>query len=360
MTVKAPPPAPQRVSLRHIARELQLSTSTVSDILNPEKTGRYNAHTVQRVREAVERLHYIPSKTAQLMRQKKSTTLGLVLTRDFRNPYFARLAHAAQTVARRLGYLLETVIVDDGDTGSESECVRRLEDQRVEGVVIGPLYEPLDVERHAALVGIHCPVVTLGGSGDRRWDDVRLDAMEGWKNLLQHLHGLGHRRIVLFGLPLSKAPHVAALSRTLPALAQREGFAKGTDVRLLTDTGDCAQAYAAADEFLAAWRTRPARQRPTAAVCLNDLTAMTFLAACHAHGLRVPDDLSVTGCDNLPESAYWSPPLTTLDNFVDRQMDMALRRLLERIDRPSDPRVRLMIEPALVARASTGVPPDGC
>lgn len=357
MTVEIAKSANKRVSLRQLAKELRLSTGTISDILNPERVDRYNAETVKRVNEAVERLQYVPSKAARLMRQKRSRTLGFLLTRDFRNPYFARLAHAAQVVARRLGYMLETVIVDDADTGSEAECVRRLEEQRVEGVIIGPLYEPLDVERHAVLVGIHCPVVTLGGSGDRRWDDVRLDAAEGWRSLLRHAHGLGHRRVVLFGLPLSQAPHVSALSQSLPALARDEGFAEATEPLLLTDSGDYARAYATALAYLDAWTARPVGERPTVAVCLNDLTAMTLMAACHARGVRIPGDLSVTGCDNLPESGYWYPPLTTLDNFVERQMDMAIHRLLERIERPDDPRVMLLIEPALVARASTGAPP---
>jgi len=96
----------------------------------------------------------------------------------------------------------------------------------------------------------------------------------------------------------------------------------------------------------------PASDRPTAVICHNDQVATTALSAFSHAGIRVPGDLSIIGYDNLPESAFLVPALTTIDNHVELQMKQSVERLLERINNPDASRRVYMVQPTLVERQS--------
>ena len=118
------------------------------------------------------------------------------------------------------------------------------------------------------------------------------------------------------------------------------------------DTGRFEDYYQAALAFVKEWKTQPGGSRPTAMLCANDQVAMTALAAFHAEGVQVPGDISLVGFDNLPESAYTIPALTSCDNHVENLMNAAVELLLRRIREPQAPRQTVLLDPELVSRNS--------
>ena len=110
--------------------------------------------------------------------------------------------------------------------------------------------------------------------------------------------------------------------------------------------------YAGALEFARRWKSASEAERPTAMICLNDEVAMTAISALASEGISVPQQISLVGCDNIPESEYVVPAVTTIDNHVEQQMSAAVTLLLRRLKNPEASPVLRKISPSLVKRKS--------
>ena len=354
----------RRVTLLDIARHTGLSRTTVSDILNrPDAAHLYADETRRRVADAVRGLGYSVHTGAQKLARGRSNLIGLVLLRDFANPYFARLADAVDREVRRRGMRLQLAVRNcDGD--DEAECARRdaelvaqMQADAVEGLLLGPVYEELDLSQHGALLRGRLPTVLFGGSASQPLDCVAEDADAGRGLSIDHLAGLGHRRIGFLCAPPSRTDPTRA--DHLPVLRQlrRSGrFAGAEWVAWHPDAGDLDGYAEAAGSWADQWLAADPADRPTAVLTLNDAAAVAALGVFARRGVRVPADLSVVGYDNLPESGHLVPPLTTVDNDVAGQVGRAVGRLVGRIADPSLPHEQITVAPRLVARGSTAPP----
>ena len=138
--------------------------------------------------------------------------IGLVLLRGLTNPYFARLADAVEREVRRRGMRLQMAVSSDDDTADPADRARREADliaqmraDAVEGLLLGPVYEDLDLREHAALIDGRLPTVLLaGGAADAPPDVVGDDAAAGWRLAAEHLRDLGHRRVGFLCAPPSR------------------------------------------------------------------------------------------------------------------------------------------------------------
>lgn len=332
------------VTIKQVARLADVSTTTVSYVLNG--TGSVTEATRQRVLEAVAALDYQPHYAARSLRSR-SRTLGLVLPAHgdhLADPAFADiLAGLSAAAAQRGYYLLLATVEAEGD--GRDVCLSLARTGRVDGLV---LLDPLvDDERAAALREAGVPHVCAGRvEGEASSPFVAIDGRAGAQIAVQHLLGLGHRRIGLIQLPSDMAdsePRYIGYAEALTAA----GIA--VDPQLIVEGGRReADGYQAIGELL------DAPEPPTAVLACTDDLAFGALHALHDAGLGVGTDISLVGFDDLPLAAHTQPPLTTL-----RQPRRALGEQLaalvdEAIIEQKRPAQGIFLQPRLVIRRSSG------
>ena len=347
--ITAPSP---RVTLQHVAALTGLGRTTVSDILNRDAASKYSKETRSLVYRAVKESGYTPARAAQQLARGRSGQIGLMLMRDFANPYFARIADAVERELRERGYRLQLALTD-GNPETERARILQMQSDRVEGLIVGPVYETLDLEQHKNLWQGNIPLVLFGSNLAAGFDEVTLNMSAGVSTSFELLIQRGHRKIGALAIPPSRLqPDQPNPNNEFVTIAKRLGVYAPEWFEWQQDTGRFEDSHAAAVRFARRWKLADPANRPTAMVCLNDQVAMTALSAFHQEGIRCPDDISLIGHDNLPEGAYLVPALTTIDNHVELQMKQSVERLLERINNPDAPRRVYMVQPTLVERQS--------
>ncbi|WP_042368208.1 LacI family DNA-binding transcriptional regulator [Streptacidiphilus neutrinimicus] len=320
--------------LAEVARKVGVSEATVSRVLNG-RSGVSDA-TRQTVLTALDVLGY--ERPTQL-RGVRARLVGLVLP-ELQNPIFPALAETVGGALVQLGF---TPVLCTRSAGglTEAEYVTMLLDQQVSGVVF---CGGLSSEEHRQLLERGVPVVLLNAAVDHPgFPQVATDDAAAVEQAFTHLHALGHRRIGLLVGPPEHAPsaHKAQTFRTLAA-ARGLGSAQLVAHALFSFEGGQA---AAADLI---------RAGATAVVCGSDILALGAIRAARRAGLHVPRDFSAVGFDDSAFMNYTDPPLTTLRQPIDAMARAAVQLLVNQIDGNAPTPRRLLHEPELVVRGSTG------
>ncbi|MEV4440664.1 LacI family DNA-binding transcriptional regulator [Streptomyces sp. NPDC049577] len=344
----------RRPTIKDIARRAGVSESAVSFALN----GRpgVSAATRERVRRVADQLGWQPSTAARALSGEGSATVGLVLARPASTlgveSFFLRLVSGIQEAlaVRRLGLLFQ--VVEDLD----AECAvhrRWWAEHRVDGVLVVDPRE--DDPRPALLAGLGLPAVVIGAPGDGREDPpggavsrLWADDAAAMASVVDHLHTLGHRRIVhVAGLP--DLAHTRRRIASLRAEAARRALPEATSVT--TDYSD-AQGAEATRRVLAA------PHPPTAIVYDNDVMAVAGLAVAAERGLAVPRDLSVVAWDDSVLCRTTHPPLTALVRDTAAFGRRAAEQLVALLDGGPARSVQDVL-PRLEPRGSTAPPTAG-
>ncbi|MCA5892242.1 LacI family transcriptional regulator [Isoptericola sp. NEAU-Y5] len=277
---------------RDVAQLAGVSVSTVSRAL--ARAGNVSAATQQRVAEAAARLGYQPDPTARGLRMGRTNAIGLVVP-DLENPYFASVTKGVQARARAAGYAL-FVTDSEEDPATEPTLVAEFA-RRVDGIILAS--PRTDDETLRGMVH-GAPTVLVSRDADGV-PSVAVDDADGMTQVLGHLHALGHRRVGVAAGPgnsWSGLRRVAGLRR---AAEQLDGV---TLVELGSFPPYFSGGFAAADHAVAA--------EVTAVVAFNDLMALGILDRLRGRGVRVPDDMSVVGFDDVAVATLVSPALTTV------------------------------------------------
>lgn len=324
-------------TMRDVAHEAGVSKALVSIVFR-EAPGASEG-TRARVFAAAERIGYRANRTASLLARTRTRQLGVVL--DLDNGFHAELADAALEAADDAGYQL--VLSPRTRRHDEAAAVTTALEFRCEAVlVIGPR---LPSDHLAHLVGA-TPLIAVGrdvaGAGT---DVVRSADDAGMVAVVDHLADLGHRRIV----------HVCGGEGEI-AQQRREGFARGTRRRgvaadILRGGPTEADGRRAADTLLAGG------ELPTAVAAFNDNCALGILDVLARRGVRIPDDLSLTGYDDTPVTRLAAIDLTSVAQDADRLARLAVATALERLDAGRTERSVLVFDPRLHVRGSSGPPP---
>jgi LacI family transcriptional regulator len=296
---------------------------------------------LQRVTAAAEALGYRPNLVAAALRRQVTNTIGLVIP-QISNPFFPTLVESIewqlQSTTRQL------LLCDSrGDAEVEQHRLQALVDRQVDGIMISPC----DAVRSADAVhgtALQVPLVQI----DRRitgnaTDWVGVDDEVGMRLVVEHVAIVGARSAVFVG---SVPTNSSALSRLAAFSSESSGFGLRTSEPLLGDF-TVVWGIEAARVLLAA------RQLPDAVVCGNDLIAIGLLRHFLLAGVRVPDDVLVTGFDDIASAELSAPSLTTVRQPHDAIAFEALRLLTERLDRRDGPYQRISMTPELVVREST-------
>jgi LacI family transcriptional regulator len=330
------------VTIDDVAREAGVSISTVSHVING--TRFVSETTKERVLAAIERLRYEPSSVAQSLKRDKSHAIGLLIT-DISNPFFTSLVRGVEDVASRAGYSVILCNTDE-DPRRELSYLRMLRRKRVDGILLAPtgITQPyLD-----SLVEAGFPIVCIDRpSPGRRCDAVLVENAAGACAAVEHLVGLGHRRI---GIISGLAP-VGTSSERLEGYRQALRAHRLREDPLLVREGNSRLdgGYRRMLELL------DLPVRPTAVFTTNNLMTLGALGALQARGVRVPEDVAVVGFDDFEWAMVLRPRLTTVAQPTYGIGEAAARLLLERIEkRTDDPPRRVVLPTRLLVRESCG------
>ena len=323
-----------------VARLAGVSHQTVSRVLNNHPNVR--VETARRVRAAIAELGYRPNRAARALVTGRSQLLGVVaLNTTLYGP--ASLLTAFERAAGNAGFAVSVGSVGSLDRQSISAVIERHLDQRVAGIVaIAPVASAAE-----AMDGLtaEVPLVTIDGDPQRPTAGVTVDQAAGARAATQHLLDAGHRTVWHVSGPadwFDSAGRVAGWEATL-----RDA---GTEVPpVLPADWSAASGYRVG-------QTLARIPEVTAVFAANDHLALGILRALHERGLRVPDDISVVGFDDVPEAGYFIPPLTTVRPDFHAVAERALSLLLLQIEAGTPSAELHTLAPALVQRGSVARP----
>lgn len=323
-----------------VAAAAGVSHQTVSRALKGDPTVREEIRV--RVDEAVQRLQYRPNAAARALASRRTRTLGLLATglSDF-GP--SSITAAFNAAARRAGWDVAIEAVDHPDASMVRASAEALLNRNVEALVV---VSPTDRVAEALGRAVRAvPLITTVPEGVPGAAVVAIDHEEGAALAVRHLAELGHRRVV----------HVAGPADWPEAVLRLAGWRREAE-RLGLEAGEPLRGDWTAATGHRIGAALAAGEPPTAVFAANDQTALGMLAAFREAGLRVPQDVSVVGFDDVPEAPYLAPPLTT----VRQDFPVLGQKLMGRVDAllsGADPEPESIV-PELVLRASTAPPRD--
>lgn len=328
--------------IKDVAKLAGVSTATVSHVVN--KTRFVSAETTARVLSAIERIGYTPNAHARNLASGRSRTLGLIIS-DIANPFFPELVKSIQERAIERGY--DVILANTNyDPQRTVACVQRMLEQRVSGVAI--MTSEMDFALTERLAEREIAVVFLDvGKVGPHTSNIVVNYEQGIRQGVEHLLALGHRRIAYISGPQqmkSAARRRAAFERTMKKYQASLHTAPSVFEGNLRAEGG----QQAARELL---RLDPL---PTAVVSANDLMAIGALGVLKSAGLRVPQDISVIGFDDILFASLTDPPLTTIALSRAEIGRAAVEALLHTINDADNKGRRVRIGTRLVLRNSTG------
>ena len=321
------------VTIADIAALTGVAPSTVSRALN--KPGRVNAVTRERIQAAARELNYVPNSQARALTSGRTGTIA-VLVSDVTNPFYFGLIRGTQQQLKAAGYA--QLLIDTEDSGEhEAEMLHKMR-RSLDGAILAASRLP---ERALAALADEIPLVTVNRNV-RGVLSVLIDTPAGIGQAVEHLISLGHRDIVYAAGP-DRSWSNQARWQAMQAAATRHGrtFRRVGPFPPGRDSGS-----AAADAVL--------NTGASACVAFNDLLAIGMLTRLRERGVRVPDDLSVVGCDDIVGADFCDPPLTTLTAPIEQAGRVAVALLLSRLDEVQVARRTVLLPTHLTVRRSTG------
>lgn len=301
----------------------------------------------ERVEAAITALEYRPLAVARGMRGR-SYTLGVFLV-DLSNTFFSVLVEGIRDVAEERDY---QVLIGQARQGLDAQrrLIEAMVDRRMDGLL---LIAPFGPDEELERLGASIPVVVLGRHGPaRHFDTVASDDVEGSGLIVDHLVSLGHERISFLG------HHEPGDQPTMPQTVRARGYDLAMQRHGLERWIDHIPGRWGTEGGLAAGRMIATReQRPTALHGGADVAALGAFTALVESGLRVPDDVSIVGYDNVPASALPPISLTTVDQSGVAMGRQAAELLLTRMDGRRESQ-HVLIPPRLVVRHTTAPSPE--
>ena len=328
------------VSLRDVAKAAKVSVGTVSNVLNrPEVVA---PETLARVQGTIKDLGFVPNGFARHLRFGNSRTLGLIVP-DVANPFFTEVARGVEDAASKRDYAVFLCNSDESAT-KEDRYINILIEQQVRGVLITPTdvkSDRLDAMRER---GIAVTLVDREIKG-RKQCSVSVDDIHGGQLGIEYLTGLGHTEIAWVCGPDS-IPQVADRGA---GVAKAAKFAGATVETIRVSLMNTTQGEEAAKKILAL------KTIPTAIFCANDLLALGVMRTLRENKLRIPEQISVLGYDDIEFAASAAVPLSSISQPA-YQMGVTAADLLlnECEEAETHEHQQIRFQPQLVERASTG------
>ena len=333
---------PARPTIADVASRSGVSTATVSRVLSGGRPAR--PATRARVLAAAEELDYRPSAVARALKLRATRTFGLIIT-DIENPFFPQLVSAIEAEAVARGYGLVLCNTSD-DPVREVGALDLLIERRVDGIMVASSHA---MRRHARLLAeIGVPVVLVNSGRVDGLPSIDTAQRRGARLGGEHLLSLGHRRIGHITAPRTNAAAAERLAGVRDAV---RALGAGVSLAVAEGNSHVEEGARAGVELI--------ERGCTAMCCYNDLTAIGALRAVRSAGLRVPQDISVVGFDDVEMAAWTDPPLTTVRQPTDAMGRWAVERLVRLATDSTAPEPESVhLEPTLIVRGSTARAPS--
>ncbi|MBN1888925.1 MAG: LacI family DNA-binding transcriptional regulator [Thermoflexales bacterium] len=326
------------ITIQDVAKEAGVSISTVSRVLNDKDD--VALETYERIRGVIQRLGYTSSLAARSMRSRQTNVIGLIVP-DVADSFSIQVMKGVNRAIAEFDY--DLIIYTSGSikrpTGAEREqhYVALLNGSITDGIVIAT--------PAATSFSTAAPVVTVDPNNKcPNCPSVISTNYAGATAAMEYLIGLGHRRIGF----INGRPDLQSASRRLQAYLDALAVANIPEDQVLIEVGD----FTTETGRLCALRLLSRPEPPTAILAANDRSAIGAMEAARELGRRIPQDLSLVGFDNIPETAYLNPSLTTVDQFIDQMGYIATEILIGLIHGKSPDSEQYEIATQLVVRDS--------
>lgn len=328
-------------SIKDVALKANVSTTTVSHVVN---STRFVSDKVRHdVELAIRELNYVPSAVARSLKSNSTKTIGMLIP-NCSNPYFAEIVRSVEDHCFGAGYALILCNTDD-DPHRQAAYLQVISEKRIDGTIIISTGEDKDLLR--LLKGLTIPTVLL----DREIREVNCDLVEtahlqGALMATEHLIALGHRRIACLAGPANLNSSVQRIEGWRTALAQSGLAAGASDLLWQSD-------FSSQGGFTTMQSILRSPQAPTAVFVCNDLMCIGALSAAHEAGVRVPQDMSLIGFDDIELARFASPALSTIAQPKHLIGVTAVDMVLERIQGGRLQARQVILQPELIVRNST-------
>lgn len=335
-----------RPTINDVARQAGVSKATVSAVLND--TGSVKESTRNRVLQVIDVLNYRPSGLARRVGSPKSRSIGLLI-KEIDNPYYAEIIASARQQANLRGYTL-VVASSEGEYESERRIVDVLKSNDVDGLIITPvLDQDTDLSHLFDLKRRNFPFVLLEEIRGVQASLIDIDNVEATRSAAKYLIDQGHTRIVHFAGPrysMHSEQRIAGVRR-----AFSESSLIFTDDHIVRAGAHAEDGHRAG---LAFFGDGAPERRPTAVICYNDLLALGLMRALSELALRVPQDVSVVGFDDLALLSYFPVPLTSVRVPKQKIGEIAVQMLIRHVESSETlPPQKVFLDAELVVRRST-------
>jgi LacI family transcriptional regulator len=333
------------VDIRDVARRARVSTATVSRTVNHITT--VDAQLAKRVWKAIAELGYYPNRQARALVSGRSRIFGLIVS-EITNPFFPEIVQTFETLAVEQNYeiLLTSTI---HDPKRMELAVRRMIERRVDGVAILTFGMEDELLGHLRFRNLPLVFIDVGPKAPRV-SNIRVDYGDGIREAVQHLAALRHERIGFVSGPLNLRSAVARKDAF-------EGSMREIGLPVwpeFTVEGD----HRLEGGKRALQKLSRLRERPTAVLCSNDMTAIGLIRQAFELGIEVPQDLSVIGFDDIRMADFMIPPLTTVQMSQTELARLAFDALLKEVKRetPAPDGTEYTLKTRLILRKSTAFP----
>ena len=327
------------MTLEEVARRARVSTATVSRVLN--NGASVKSSTRARVLRVMQELKYSPNLHARNLAGGRSRTIGVIVS-NIENPFFLDIYKTVEAGAHAAGYEL---VMANTDYSPERlvASIRLMLGRRPAG--LAAIVSEMDATLIQELSEHPIPVVFYDvGTPRRNITNIRVDYRSGMTTLASYLYSLGHRRLGYIGHHATLGP----IHERVQTLRDATSRHPGLEIESATGDDSLEGGRRAARGLLAR------SPRPTALVCVNDVMAVGALREVRARGLRAPEDVSVTGFDNITLAQFSVPTLTTV-HIPRGQIGRIICDCLMRSDTATEH--EFVVEPEFVVRDSTGPAP---
>ncbi|HEX5148680.1 MAG TPA: LacI family DNA-binding transcriptional regulator [Candidatus Limnocylindrales bacterium] len=346
--------ATRRATIADVARAAGVSKAAVSFAFNTPE--RLSADTVTRIREIATSLEYRPDPVARMLAQRRTWTIGILTPQGldviFTNPYFGEFSAGVATAAEAAGMAIQFISPLHGS------LARAVDRASVDGIItvgLGADHPEVGQIRRSGI-----PFVVVDSTALPDEPAIEVDDEGGARLAADHLTGLGHRLFLVIGIePPSASAGIEPAGVTARRLhGYRAGLAAaGLDLPETDMVVGPASMEGGIDAFRRAWA---AGARPTAVLAMSDAMAIGAMRAAGDLGLRVPDDVSIVGYDDVDVAQFTNPPLTTVHQPIRRKGEEAVRLLLAGGRRRDEGALeQQLFETRLVVRGTTARAPRG-
>ncbi|CAN2225577.1 PurR Transcriptional regulators [Candidatus Nanopelagicaceae bacterium] len=326
----------RKANIYDVAKRAEVSHQTVSRVLNSHPSVK--PATREKVENAIAELKYRPNQAARQLVTSRSQMIGILIAgTELYGPW--AILNAMEREARLEGYSVISISVSPGSPDSWGEAIEQLRNLDIDGVITIALSNQIVKEVEKSLGS--ATIVIVDTEPSKKFDAVNIENYDGGKIATEHLINLGHKSIV----------HVTGPSDSYEAEQRRRGYEdamKGAKLKVDVLQGDWSieTGYEIGKSIVGR------KVIPTAIFSSNDHLALGIMKALSEKKLRIPQDVSIVGFDNIPEAGYFSPALTTVHQDFDVLGKLAISRMLNQIKHPEKP-AAFTIGPKLLVRQST-------